>query len=94
VQRDEVAGLVERYLQALNRRIELDLALGRHAEVLGELTALVRRHPQRERFWAHRMRALHRAARQGEALAAYREVANCWPRSSASTRGRPACRPP
>ncbi|GAA3102943.1 hypothetical protein GCM10010464_77870 [Pseudonocardia yunnanensis] len=76
LQRDEVAGLVERYLQALDRRIELDLALGRHAEVLGELAALVRRHPERERFWAHRMRALHRAGRQGEALAAYREVAS------------------
>ncbi|HEY4422442.1 MAG TPA: AfsR/SARP family transcriptional regulator, partial [Pseudonocardia sp.] len=74
--RDEVAGLVERYLQALDRRIELDLVLGRHAEVLGELATLVRRHPERERFWAHRMRALHRAGRQGEALAAYREVAS------------------
>jgi DNA-binding SARP family transcriptional activator len=76
LQRDDVAGLVERYLQALDRRIELDLALGRHAEVLGELAALVRRHPERERFWAHRMRALHRAGRQGEALATYREVAS------------------
>jgi DNA-binding SARP family transcriptional activator len=76
VQRHEVVALVERYLRALDRRIELDLALGRHADVLGELAALVRRHPGQERFWAHRMRALHRSGRQGEALAAYREVAH------------------
>lgn len=75
LQHQDVPELVEHYLRALDRRIELDLHHGRHAELIAELTMLVRRYPHQERFWAHRMRALHRAGRQGEALAAYREVA-------------------
>ncbi|MGH8963870.1 MAG: AfsR/SARP family transcriptional regulator, partial [Actinomycetes bacterium] len=74
VQRHEAAGLVERYLLALDRRIELDLQQGRHSEVLAELIHLTRRYPHRERFWAHRIRALHRSGRQGEALTVHREV--------------------
>jgi DNA-binding SARP family transcriptional activator len=72
--RHEVAGLVERYLHALDRRIELDLDQGRHAELVAELADLTRRWPHRERFWAQRMRALYRSGRQGEALVVYREV--------------------
>lgn len=74
LQRQEVPELMERYLQVLDRRITLDLGLGRHAELVPELATLVRRHPQWERLWAHYMRALHRSSRQGDALAAYREV--------------------
>jgi DNA-binding SARP family transcriptional activator len=74
VHRDEVPRLVERYLQAVEMRIEADLCLGRHATLCEELLGLVRRHPLRERFWEQRMRALYAAHRQGEALAAYREV--------------------
>jgi DNA-binding SARP family transcriptional activator len=73
--RHEVAGLVERYLHALDRRIELDLDQGMHAELVAELADLTRRWPHRERFWAQRMRALYRSGRQGEALVVYREVA-------------------
>jgi DNA-binding SARP family transcriptional activator len=72
--RNEVPRLVEQYLQALELRIDVDLQLGRHAELCGELIGLVRTHPLRERFWAQRMRALYAAGRQGEALEAYREV--------------------
>ncbi|WP_433279720.1 BTAD domain-containing putative transcriptional regulator [Pseudonocardia xinjiangensis] len=72
--RNEVPPLVERYLQALELRIDVDLRLGRHAELAEELIGLVRSHPLRERFWAQWMRALYATGRQGEALEAYREV--------------------
>lgn len=75
VQRDVVPRLVEGYLEVVELRIEADLQLGRHAELCEELLGLVRRHPLRERFWEQRMRALYACHRQGEALAAYREVA-------------------
>ncbi len=74
VHRDAVPRLVERYLQAVEMRVEADLRLGRYAELCEELLGLVRRYPLRERFWEQRMRALYAAHRQGEALAAYREV--------------------
>jgi DNA-binding SARP family transcriptional activator len=72
--RNEVPRLVERYLQALELRIDVDLRLGRHAELSEELIGLVLSYPLRERFWAQWMRALHATGRQGEALEAYREV--------------------
>jgi DNA-binding SARP family transcriptional activator len=75
VQRDEVPRLVEGYLAAVEMRVEADLRLGRHGKLCEELLGLVRRHPLRERFWIQWMRVLHAAHRQGEALAAYREVA-------------------
>jgi DNA-binding SARP family transcriptional activator len=75
MQRDVVPRMVEGYLQVVELRIEADLQFGRHAELCEELLGLVRRHPLRERFWEQRMRALYACHRQGEALAAYREVA-------------------
>jgi len=57
---------------ALEDRVEADLALGRHAEVIEELTALVAAYPLRERPRAQLMLALYRSGRQAEALAAYR----------------------
>src|SRR5206468_8749041 len=45
LRRDEVPRLVEERMRALDRRIEVDLALGRHAELVGELSGLVRAHP-------------------------------------------------
>ena len=47
---------------------------GRHAEVIGELDALVDEHPLRERLHAQRMLALYRCGRQAEALEAYRHA--------------------
>jgi predicted ATPase/DNA-binding SARP family transcriptional activator len=58
-------------LTCLDDRIEADLQLGRHADVVPELEALVEEHPLRERFRALLVRALAGAGRQAEALAAY-----------------------
>ena len=57
---------------ALEQRIDADLARGRHAELVGELEALVARCPLRERLRCQLMLALYRSARQAEALDAYR----------------------
>ncbi|MGM1058964.1 tetratricopeptide repeat protein [Saccharothrix sp. Mg75] len=66
--------LDERRLAVLERRVDADLGLGRFAELVAELTALVREHPLRERLWAQLMLALYGAGRQGEALAAFRRL--------------------
>ena len=67
----EVPRLAELRLQALEVRIDADLHLGRHAEVIAELQGLARAHPLREQLHALLMLALYRCGRQGEALAAY-----------------------
>jgi DNA-binding NarL/FixJ family response regulator/DNA-binding SARP family transcriptional activator len=72
--RDEVAQLDELRLTALMERIDCDLALGRHEDVLGELHVLVGEHPLRERLRAQLMLALYRADRQAEALDAYQQA--------------------
>jgi DNA-binding SARP family transcriptional activator len=72
--RDEVAQLDEFRLTALMDRVDCDLALGRHEQVLGELHVLVGEHPLRERLRAQLMLALYRADRQAEALEAYQQA--------------------
>lgn len=64
--------LDELRLVALENRIEADLALGRHLDVVVELQSLVAEHPLRDRLRGHLMLALYRSGRQAEALAAYR----------------------
>ncbi|HYT81313.1 MAG TPA: BTAD domain-containing putative transcriptional regulator [Actinomycetota bacterium] len=68
---EEVRRLEDLRLAALEKRIDADLAIGRHLELVGELETLVARQPLRERFWAQLMLALYRSGRQGEALAAF-----------------------
>jgi DNA-binding SARP family transcriptional activator len=66
--------LEEIRLAALEQRIEADLALGRHRELVGELEQLAVEHPLREHFRAQLMLALYRSGRQAEALEAYRRA--------------------
>ena len=70
----EIARLEEARLAALEDRIEAELALGEHARLVGELEALVREHPLRERFIGQLMLALYRSGRQADALEAYRRA--------------------
>jgi len=70
----EGARLEELRLAALEERIEDDLTLGRHADLVGEIESLVAEHPHRERLRAQLMLALYRAGREPEALEAYRDT--------------------
>jgi predicted ATPase/DNA-binding SARP family transcriptional activator len=70
----EIGRLEELRLDALQQRIETDLALGAGAELLRELELLVGQHPLRERLRAQLMLALYRSGRQADALAAYRDA--------------------
>ena len=69
----EIARLDELRLTALEERLDADLALGRDDELIGELEALVERHPLRERLRGQLMLALYRAGRQAQALQAYQD---------------------
>ena len=66
--------LDELTLVAIESRAGADLGLGRHGELAGELEALCREHPLRERLWELLILALYRAGRQAEALRAYTEI--------------------
>jgi DNA-binding SARP family transcriptional activator len=70
----ESARLEELRLAAVEGRIEADIALGRHARVIGELDRLVAEFPLRERLWRLLVLALYRDERQADALAAYRRA--------------------
>ncbi|MEU6071509.1 MULTISPECIES: AfsR/SARP family transcriptional regulator [Streptomyces] len=66
--------LEESRLCALDQRIEADLRLGRHRELLAELTVLVSRYPTHESLCGQYMLALYRSGRRGEALDAYQRL--------------------
>ena len=70
----ERAHLGELTLVAIESRAGADLGLGRHGELAGELEALCREHPLRERLWELLILALYRSGRQAEALRAYAEI--------------------
>jgi class 3 adenylate cyclase/tetratricopeptide (TPR) repeat protein len=72
--RREAERLEEQRLVVLEDRIDADLGAGRHAETVGELSALVSEHPFRERLRAQLMTALYRSGRPSDALAVYRDV--------------------
>ena len=64
----------ERRRVALEERIEVDLALRRHADLVPELAALVTEQPLRDRLWAQLMRAQYRCGRRADALETYRRA--------------------
>src|SRR5882724_10488429 len=70
----EIVRLEELRLAALEDRIEADLALGRHGQLVGELERLVAEQPFRERLRAQLMLALYRSGRQADALAVYQRA--------------------
>jgi DNA-binding SARP family transcriptional activator len=70
----EIGRLDELRLAIVEERVDADLACGRHADVVGELEALIAANPLRERLRAQLMLALYRSGRQAEALEAYRAV--------------------
>jgi DNA-binding SARP family transcriptional activator/class 3 adenylate cyclase len=68
----ELVGVEELQVASTEARIEAELALGRHHELVAELEALVRMYPLREHVHGQLMLALYRSGRQADALAAYR----------------------
>jgi DNA-binding SARP family transcriptional activator len=70
----EIRRLEELRLIVLGERIDADLELGRHGDVISRLEALVRDHPLRETFRRQLMLALYRAGRQAEALEVYQDA--------------------
>ena len=72
--RAAIARLSELRLVATEERGDVELSLGRHDDLAGELEAMVAGQPLRERLHAQRMLALYRSGRQADALAAYRQA--------------------
>src|SRR5262245_4296069 len=71
---NEIDRLEELRLGGIERRVDLELALGHHDDLVPELEALVHTYPLRERLRGHLMVALYRSGRQAEALDAYRDA--------------------
>ncbi|WP_158887998.1 AfsR/SARP family transcriptional regulator [Amycolatopsis anabasis] len=72
--RAQRARLTEQRLAVVEDRLEIDLALGRHAEAAAELTDLVHRHPLQQHWHGLLMRALHGGGRRAEALGVYADL--------------------
>jgi DNA-binding SARP family transcriptional activator len=70
----EATRLEENRLGDIYLRIEADLRLGRHHQLLGELATLCARNPLMETFCAQHMIALYRSGRQSQAMDAYRRL--------------------
>lgn len=69
-----VVQLEEMRLTALQLRVQADVRLGRHAELVPELRALVAAHPLNEWFHAQLIACLSHSGRRGEALQAYQSL--------------------
>jgi DNA-binding SARP family transcriptional activator len=72
--REEVPKLTEEWLEATERRLDIELALGRHRRLPSELRPLTAAYPDRERFREQLVEALYRSGRQAEALEECRKI--------------------
>jgi DNA-binding SARP family transcriptional activator/tetratricopeptide (TPR) repeat protein len=72
--RPDLERLEELRLSVVEERIDTELALGLHAQIVGELQALAAENPQRERLHGQLMLALYRSGRQAEALKVYGQL--------------------
>ncbi|WP_326952813.1 AfsR/SARP family transcriptional regulator [Amycolatopsis sp. NBC_01286] len=72
--RAAVTSLTERRLSVIEECHTVELAQGRHHELVDQLLPLAERHPLREQLHHQLMLALHRCRRPGDALAAYRAI--------------------
>jgi predicted ATPase/DNA-binding SARP family transcriptional activator len=72
--RAEAERLGELWLHTMERRIDLDLALGRHDGLVAEIEVLVQQYPLRESLWGQLVLALYRCDRQAEALRAFQQA--------------------
>jgi tetratricopeptide (TPR) repeat protein len=74
LRREVAPRLAEQLLSAAELRFDVELGLGRHNSIIGELRDLTASNPLRERFWAQLITALYRSGRQAEALQAFQDV--------------------
>ncbi|WP_338895254.1 AfsR/SARP family transcriptional regulator [Streptomyces sp. TG1A-60] len=70
----DVVRLEEKRMTVLERRIDADLGLGRHGELVPELSVLAARHPMHETFCVQLMTALYRSGGAWRALEAYQRL--------------------
>jgi DNA-binding SARP family transcriptional activator len=70
----DVAAIERNRLDVVSKRIQAELNLGRHHELIGELSALAHHHPVREDFVEQLMLALYRCGRRADALAAFHRL--------------------
>jgi predicted ATPase/DNA-binding SARP family transcriptional activator len=87
----ERARLEEERLAATIEGVELDLELGRHGQLLGELEVLVTAHPFKERLVELQMLALYRAGRQADALDAFHAARTRFVEELGIEPGQPLC---
>jgi DNA-binding SARP family transcriptional activator/pimeloyl-ACP methyl ester carboxylesterase len=71
---EAVGRLHEVRLRATEDHIDAQLALGRHAEIVGDVEAMAAAHPFRERLWGQWILALYRGGRQADALRVYQQL--------------------
>jgi DNA-binding SARP family transcriptional activator/energy-coupling factor transporter ATP-binding protein EcfA2 len=67
----EIGRLDELRLESVELRLDADLRRGLASELIGELEALARQYPTRERFTEQLMVSLYRSGRQADALRAF-----------------------
>lgn len=72
--RTHLAGLEENRISVQEQRIDADLRLGRHHDLLGELSALTTQYPTHENLHAQFMLALYRSGRRIQALGVVQQL--------------------